>query len=169
MDAIKRYWTALDQTSRHALRRAFIIPLVIGTVMIVAAAALYMATVDDIETSADLAREFGMLQALMAATVIAGIYSYFLIYKAHKAIKENLFAHPADGRPTPETWSRKDGVILALALLGVVSIPGAVAGLVAMAALPIDLEPSSFTPLIWPIIGLALGPYAAKRFIPVEQ
>lgn len=47
--------------------------------------------------------------------MIAGIYSYFLIYKAHKAIKENLFAHPADGRPTPETWSRKDGVILALA------------------------------------------------------
>ena len=110
-----------------------------------------------------------MLQALMAATVIAGIYSYFLIYKAHKAIKENLFAHPADGRPTPETWSRKDGVILALALLGVVSIPCAVVGLVAMAALPIDLEPSNFTPLIWPIIGLALGPYAAKRFIPVEQ
>lgn len=47
--------------------------------------------------------------------MIAGIYSYFLINKAHKAIKENLFAHPADGRPTPETWSRKDGVILALA------------------------------------------------------
>lgn len=101
--------------------------------------------------------------------MIAGIYSYFLIYKTHKAIKENLFAHPADGRPTPETWSRKDGVILALALLGVVSIPGAVIGLVAMAALPIDLEPSNFTPLIWPIIGLALGPYAAKRFIPVGQ
>lgn len=100
MVAIKRYWTALDQASRRALRRAFIIPLVIGTVLIVAAAALCMATVDDIETSAELAREFGMLQALMAATVIAGIYSYFLIYKAHKAIKENLFAHPADGRPT---------------------------------------------------------------------
>ena len=32
MDAIKRYWTALDQASRRALRRAFIIPLVIGTV-----------------------------------------------------------------------------------------------------------------------------------------
>ncbi len=136
MDAIKRYWTALDQASRRALRRAFIIPLVIGTVLIIAAAALYMATVGNIETSADLAREFGMLQALMAATVIAGIYSYFLVYKAHKAIKENLFAHPADGRPTPETWNRKDGVILALALLGVVSIPGAVVGLVAMAACP---------------------------------
>lgn len=95
MDAIKRYWTALDQASRRALRRAFIIPLVIGTVLIIAAAALYMATVGNIETSADLAREFGMLQALMAATVIAGIYSYFLIYKAHKAIKENLFAHRA--------------------------------------------------------------------------
>lgn len=62
MDAIKRYWTALDQASRRALRRAFIIPLVIGTVLIIAAAALYMATVDDIETSANLARELGMLR-----------------------------------------------------------------------------------------------------------
>ena len=99
MDAIKRYWTALDQASRRALRRAFIIPLVIGAVLIIAAAALCMATVDGIETSADLARELGMLQALMAATVIAGIYSYFLVYKAHKAIKENLFAHARDPEP----------------------------------------------------------------------
>lgn len=169
MNAIKRYWTALDQASRRALKRAFIIPLIIGTVLIIAAAALYMETVGDTETSADLARKFGMLQALMAATVIAGIYSYFLIYKAHKAIKENLFAHPADGRPTPETWNRKDGAILALALLGIVSVPGAVVGLAAMIALPVDLGPSNFTPLIWPIIGLVLGPYAAKRYIPVEQ
>lgn len=169
MGAIKRYWTALDQASRRALKRAFIIPLIIGAILLAAIIALYMAMMTDSAISADHARYFGMLQTLMAATVIAGIYSYFLIYRAHKAIKENLFAHPADGRPAPETWSRKDGAILALALLGTTSIPGTVIGLVSTLALPVDLGPSSFTPLIWPIIGLALGPYAAKRYIPVEQ
>ena len=163
MDAIKRYWT-VDQASRRALRRAFIIPLVIGTVLIIAAAALYMATVDDIETSANLARELGMLQALMAATVIArstvllGLQGAQSHQGESSSLTQRRTPHARDLEPA------KMALSLALALLGVVSIPGAVVGLVAMAALPIDLEPSNFTPSCSAHHRPGARPYAAKRY-----
>lgn len=170
MDAIKRYWTSLDQAARRALKRALIVPFIIGAVLLAATLAIYYAVVVTPPSAADdHTSYFGMLQAVMAALVLTAIYTYFLVYKAHAAIKENLFAHPADGYPTRETWSRTDGFILAIALLGITSLPEIAFGVFTAMVIPMEFELSSLSGLLWPVIGLILGPYAAKRYIPLRQ
>lgn len=89
---------------------------------------------------------------------------------SHKAIKKNLFAHPGNAPRTSNTWAHTDGLILALALTGITSIPASILGFAMNIVFKsmIFYEPSSAVNLLaLPIIGLGLAPVAAKRSIPL--
>lgn len=170
MNAINRYWNALDDASRKAVKKASFAGLILGIVLIAAMLVVYF-DVLFLGTMGDSApTQFALLPAFFVAAIAIAIYQYVLVYRAHKAIKANLFAHPAPGRRTPETWSGTDGLILALALMGVTCIPSAIAGVATdliLMAFGHAQNASLLSNFLWPIVGLLLAPIAAKRSIPL--
>lgn len=171
MTIIKRYWNALDEASRKALKKAALLVLGMGLALLLVMFLVYF-DVFFLGTMGDAApTQFALMPAFMLGAIAIAIYGYVLVYRAHKAIKENLFAHPTPGSRTRETWTHADGFLLALALIGIVSIPSAVAGLIMdffLSSPP--YEPNSpASALFWPIVGLVLAPIAAKRYIPLPE
>lgn len=170
MDALKRYWNALDDTSRKAVKKASFAGLALGVVLIAAMLIVYfdmlfLGTVGDFAPT-----RFALLPAFFIAAIAIGIYQYVLVYRAHKAIKANLFSHPTPGRRTPETWTGTDGLVLALALMGITCIPSAIAGVttdLVLMAFGHAQNASLLSNFLWPIVGLLLTPIAAKRSIPL--
>ncbi len=169
---IKRYWNALDEASRKALKKAVFLALGMGLALLLVMFLVYF-DVFFLGTMGDAApTQFALMPAFMFGAIAIAIYGYVLVYRAHKAIKENLFAHPTPGSRTRETWTHADGFLLALALIGIVSIPSAVAGLIMdffLSSSPLYEPNSPASALFWPIVGLVLAPIAAKRYIPLPE
>lgn len=170
MDVVKRYWNALDDASRRAIKKASFAGLALGLVLIAAMCIVYF-DVMFLGTMSDFAAtQFALLPAFFVAAIAVCIYAYVLVYRAHKAIKANLFAHPAPGRRTPSTWTGMDGLILAIALIGITCIPSAIAGVVTdliLMAFGHAQNASLMSNFFWPAVGLLLTPIAAKRSIPL--
>lgn len=172
MDMAKRYWNALDSTSRRAVKKASFAGLALGLALMAAMFIVYfdvlfLGTVGD-----SAALQFALTPAFFVAAIVLGIYQYVLVYRAHKAIKANLFAHPGPGRRTPATWTGMDGLILALALIGITCIPSAIAGVftdLVLTALGHAPNSSLLSNFFWPVVGLLLMPTAAKRSIPLPS
>lgn len=130
MTIIKRYWNALDEASRKALKKAAFLALGMGLALLLVMFLVYF-DVFFLGTMGDAApTQLALMPAFMLGAIAIAIYGYVLVYRAHKAIKENLFAHPTPGSRARETWTHADGFLLALALIGIVSTPSAAAGLI---------------------------------------
>lgn len=172
MTIIKRYWNALDEASRKALKKAAFLALGMGLALLLVMFLVYF-DVFFLGTMGDAApTQFALMPAFMLGAIAIAIYSYVLAYRAHRAIKENLFAHPTPGLRTRETWTHADGFLLALALIGITSIPSAAAGLIMdffLSSSPLYEPNSPASALFWPIVGLVLAPIAAKRYIPLPE
>ena len=170
MDIFKRYWEAMDETSRKAIKKATFTALAMNLALLTAYLIVYFDVLFLGKTGDSAALQLALWPAFMLGIAAIAIYQCVLVFRAHKAIKENLFAHPAPGFRARETWTHVDGLILALALIGLTSIPSVLAGFVIdgpMIPSPAYEPTFSLSSLIQPIIGLVLAPVAAKRYIPL--
>lgn len=170
MGIFKRYWKAMDEASRKGIKKAAFTALAMNLALLTAYFIVYFDVLFLEKTGDSAALQLALWPAFILGIAAIAIYQCVLVFRAHKAIKENLFAHPAPGFRTRETWTHVDGLILALALIGLTSIPSVLAGFVIdglMIPSPTYEPTFSLSSLIQPIIGLALAPVAAKRYIPL--
>lgn len=170
MKTIKRYWAALDDASHKAIKKAAFLGPLLGLALLAVYLILFYKELFQGTLGDDAALKLVLLPLLIIAAAALSLYSCVLIFRAHKAIKKNLFAHPENAPRTSNTWTHADGLILALALIGITSIPASILGFAMNIVFKstVFYEPNSAVSLLaWPIIGLALAPVAAKRSIPL--
>ncbi|MDM8301207.1 hypothetical protein [Collinsella tanakaei] len=169
MDTIKRYWHALGDAPRKAIIKCFRVELIFTVVCYVMLAAvwLWMRSLEGAEPGLWVLDAFGYIGVLFIFLLVYVVYSYVLIFRAHRAIKTWLFELNAPGYPTADTWSRKDGWLLGCALIGGIGLPFNIASLPGLSIM------DSFTTLpgtmLWIVLGIVLPPFAARRFIPLGK
>lgn len=169
MDTLKRYWNALGDDARKPLKRVVILNIVLSVLVSLVTILLFGDLIFGGHINGDTFLQRWTIMGFLLLTSLAFlIYSYYLIYRAHKAIKALLFSKPAPGRKTPETWTGGDGFFLAVSLFGVTSIPQLPMLLLLGILLP-NVTPIGISDFLWPAIGIFLAPVAAKRYIPLDD
>lgn len=167
MSSVKRYWRALGDAPRAAIKKVirFQIVLFLATTVVfglLAYSVLHGAGADDPVGALSLV---SFTRLLVVVVLGFCIYGLVLVSRAHRAVKSWLFDLEAPGYPTKETWSRQDGLLLGFALLGFTGLPVEIAGL----PLLIFLQNWSSLPgtILWIVLGIVLPPIAVRRFIPL--
>ena len=172
MDVIKRYWKALDTASHKAIKKAAFTALAMNLVLMAAYFIVYFDVLFLGRIGDSAALQLALWPAFMVGIGAIAVYGVVLVFRAHKAIKENLFAHPAPGFRTRESWTHVDGAILLFALLGLTSIPDTIAGFaldLLLGSYPFYESSTAPGALLWTAICLIFVPIAAKRYIPTAS
>ena len=168
MDAVKRYWHALGEAPRAAIRKCLRFEIILSVVVTIICLIAACIAFDAIRRE-DMLGAFqavGFMFLILVVSLGFVIYGYVLVYRAHRAVKQWLFSLNAPGYPTEETWSAKDTWLLAVALVGFTGLLPNLIGIITDIALG---QWSTSLPgmAIWVIIGIVTTPIAARRFIPL--
>lgn len=158
---IKQSWASLGKDTRFKIKRM----MIVNGVGLSAFIALNIVAALIFQDYPQLLIFLAMGGDLIFGIAVVALY-YWTVVQAHRAVKAEYFARafPGEGDAERSHWTRGQGALLAVALLGLGAFIPNVLGLV-LSLLTGELDASSIGGIIWIVIPCVTVPICCRRYV----